>query len=85
MTETKSVKGIVYSSSSGKPLEGVTVMITEGTYEHPDIASQSDEQGIFYLPEIKIPGTYYLLIQREDQSKTIEVHLNKDSEIHVRL
>ena len=83
MTETKSVKGIVHSSSSGKPLEGVTVMITGGSYEHHDIASQSDEEGIFYLPEIKVPGTYYLLIRYEDQSKEIEVHLNKDSVISV--
>jgi hypothetical protein len=83
MSETKSVKGIIRSSSTGKPMEGVTVMITGGSYEHPDIASQSDDQGVFYLPEVKVPGTYYLLIQHNDQSKTIEVHLNKDSEIHV--
>lgn len=85
MTETKSVKGIVYSSSSGKPLKGATVTITGGSHEYPDIASQSDEQGVFYLPEIKIPAMYYLLIRHGDQSKTIEVHLNRDSEIHVRL
>jgi hypothetical protein len=83
MTETKSVKGIVHSSSSGKPLEGIIVMITGGSYEYPDIASQSDDQGVFYLPEIKIPGTYNLLIRRDDQTKTIEVHLNKDSVISI--
>lgn len=85
MTETKSVKGIVYSSSSGKPLEGAIVTITGGSHEYPDIAAQSDGQGIFYLPEIKIPAMYYLLIKHGDESKTIEVHLNRDSEIHVRL
>ena len=72
---------MVHSSSSGKPLEGAIVMITGGSYEHPDIASQSDEQGVFYLPEIKIPGTYNLLIRHDDQSKKIEVHLNRDSVI----
>ena len=82
MTETKSVKGIVHTSA-GIPLEGVIVMITGGSYEHPDIAAQSDEQGVFYLPEIKVPGTYYLLIRYEDQSREIEVHLNKDSVISV--
>lgn len=74
-----------YSSSSGKPLEGATVTITGGAYEYPDTVSQSDAEGVFFLPEIKIPAMYYLLIQHGDQSKTIEVHLNRDSEIHVRL
>ncbi|OQP57642.1 hypothetical protein A3860_08400 [Niastella vici] len=83
MTETKSVKGVVHSSSSGGPLEGAIVVITGGSYEHPDIASQSDEHGVFYLPEIKIPGTYNLLIRHGDQSKTIEVHLNRESVISI--
>lgn len=83
MSETKSVKGIVHSSSSGKPLEGVTVMITGGSYEFPDIASQSDKEGVFYLPEVKVPGTYNLLIDHNNQSKNIEVHLNKDSVISI--
>jgi hypothetical protein len=83
MTETKSVKGIIHSSSTGKPLEGVTVMITGGSYEHPDIASQSDKEGVFYLSEVKVPGTYNLLIRYNDQSKTIEVHLNRDSVISI--
>jgi hypothetical protein len=83
MSEIKSVKGIVHSSSSGKPLEGVTVMITGGSYEHPGIAAQTDKEGVFYLPEVKLPATYYLLINYEDQSKNIEVHLNKDSVISI--
>jgi hypothetical protein len=83
MTETKSVKGIVHSAGSGKPLEGAIVMITGGSYEHQDIASQSDEQGVFYLPETKIPGTYNLLIRHGEQSKTIEVHLNRESIISI--
>jgi hypothetical protein len=85
MSEIKSVKGIVYSSSTGKPLEGATILITGGGYEYPDIASQSDKEGVFFLPEIKIPAMYYLKITHDDQTKTIEVHLNKDSEIHIRL
>ncbi len=48
MTETKSVKGIVHSADSGKPLNSVIVMITGRSYEYPDIASQSDEQGVFF-------------------------------------
>lgn len=83
MTETKSIKGIVHSADSGKPLEGLIVMITGGSYEYPDMASQTDEQGEFHLPEIKIPGTYNLLLRHGDQSKTIEVHLNRDSVISI--
>lgn len=85
MTETKNIKGIVYSSSTGKPLEGATVTITGGSYEYPGVNAKSDAQGEFSLQGIKIPAMYYLAIQHGDQSKTIEVHVNKDSEIHVRL
>jgi hypothetical protein len=83
MTETKSIKGIVHSSSTGQLLEGVIIMITGGSYEHPDIAAESDEQGVFYLPGIKVPGTYDLLVRHGDQTKNIEVHLNKDSVISI--
>jgi carboxypeptidase family protein len=83
MSETKSVKGIVHSSSTGQLMKNVSVMITGGSYQHSDIAVQSDEQGVFYLPEVKVPGTYDLQIRHDDQSKTIEVHLNKDSVISI--
>ena len=84
MSELKNVKGIVYSSSSGKPLQGAVVTVTGGSYEYPDIAAQSDEEGVFSLQQIKIPAMYYLSIKHGDESHNIEVHLNKDSEIHVR-
>jgi hypothetical protein len=85
MTVTKSVKGVLHDRSSGKPVAGAMVMITGGSYEHPDIASQSDEAGIFYLPEIKVPGTYTLLIRHHEQSKTVSVHVNADSVIQITL
>jgi hypothetical protein len=50
---TTSVKGVLYKSATGTPVEGAIVMIAEGSYEHPDIAAQSDEQGTFYLPDIR--------------------------------
>jgi hypothetical protein len=83
MSEIKSIKGIVHSSSDGKLMKGVTVTITGGSYEHPDTATQTDENGVFHLPEVKVPGTYDLLIHHADQSKNIEVHLNKDSVISI--
>jgi hypothetical protein len=83
MSETKSIKGIVHSSETGQLMKGVTLMITEGSYAHSDIAAESDEQGVFYLPEVKVPGTYTLLVQHNDKSRNIEVHLNKDSVISI--
>src|SRR5690349_19519785 len=63
MTSTSaSVKGVLYKSATGAPVEGAIVMIAESSYEHPDIAAQSDEQGKFSLPNIQVPGTYTLLI-----------------------
>lgn len=84
MDVTKSVKGILHDSS-GKLVSGAMVMITGGSYEHPDIASQSDEKGVFYLPEIKIPGTYTLLIRHNDQSKTVSVQVDTDTVLNVSL
>lgn len=83
MVVTKSVKGILHDRTSGKPVVGAMVMITGGHYDHPDIASQSDEAGVFYLPDIKIPGTYTLLIRHGEQSKTVSVQVDADSILHI--
>jgi len=84
-TTTKSVKGMLYKAATGKPVEGAIVMIAEGSYEHQDIASQSDEHGEFYLPEIQVPGTYTLLINYSDQSRKITVNISKDSILRIPL
>ena len=86
MTTTASVKGKVYSSASGQPVEGATIMVTGGDYEHQDIASQSDEQGVFYLPELQLPGTYTLQIHSSNESKTVTVNINsKDTVLKIPL
>lgn len=85
MTTTKSVQGILYTAATGKPVEGAMVMIADGTYEHQDIASQSDAAGVFYLPEIRVPGTYTLLIHYNDQSKTVTVNITAGSVLKIPL
>jgi hypothetical protein len=80
-----SVKGMLYRSATGAPVAGAIVMIAEGSHEHPDIAVQSDEQGIFYLPDIQIPGTYTLLINYSNESKRLTVNLTKDSVLKIPL
>ena len=82
---TTSVKGVLYKSATGTPVEGAIVMIAEGSYEHPDIAAQSDEQGTFYLPEIRVPGTYTLLINYSNESKRLTVNITKDSVLRIPL
>ncbi|NII29674.1 carboxypeptidase regulatory-like domain-containing protein [Pseudoflavitalea sp. X16] len=83
MIVTKSVKGVLHDHTSGKPVAGAIVMITGGHDEHPDIASQSDEEGVFYLPAIKIPGTYTLLIKYGERSKTVSVQVDADSVLNI--
>ena len=80
-----SVKGVLYSSATGAPVEGAIVMIAEGSHEHPDIAAQSDENGTFYLPEIHIPGTYTLLINYSNESKRLKVNITNDSILKIPL
>lgn len=80
-----SVKGILYRSATGAPVEGAIVMIAEGNHEHPDIAAQSDEQGTFYLPNIQVPGTYTLLINYSNESKRLTVTITKDSVLKIAL
>jgi hypothetical protein len=82
---TTSVKGVLYKSATGTPVEGAIVMIAEGSYEHPDIAAQSDEQGTFYLPDLHVPGTYTLLINYSNESKRLTVHISKDSVLKIPL
>ena len=83
-TTTKSVKGVLYKAATGQPVEGAMVMIAEGG-EHQDIASQSDAQGTFYLPEIQVPGTYTLLINYSNESRKITVNISKDSILKIAL
>ena len=84
-TATTSVKGVLYKSATGTPIEGAIVMIAEGSYEHPDIAAQTDEQGTFYLPDLRVPGTYTLLINYSNESKRLTVNITKDSVLKIPL
>ncbi|MBK8089537.1 MAG: carboxypeptidase regulatory-like domain-containing protein [Chitinophagaceae bacterium] len=67
MNTTYSVKGILQTAGH-RPVENAIVMITEGDYEFPDIASVSNEKGEFYLSNIHLPGNYTLQINSEDTS-----------------
>ena len=82
---TTSVKGVLYKSATGAPIEGAIVMVAEGSYEHPDIAAQSDEEGAFYLPDLRVPGTYTLLINYSNESKRLTVNITKDSVLKIPL
>ena len=84
-SDTISVKGMLYQSATGVPVEGAIVMIAAGNHEHPDIAAQSDDQGTFYLPDIQVPGTYTLLINYSNESKKLTVNLTKDSVLKIPL
>lgn len=67
MNTTYSVKGILQTAGH-HPVENAIVMITEGDYEFPDIASVSNEKGEFYLSNIHLPGNYTLQINNGDTS-----------------
>jgi hypothetical protein len=82
---TTSVKGVLYKSATGTPIEGAIVMIAEGSYEHPDIAAQTDAQGNFFLPDLQVPGTYTLLINYSNESKRMTVNITKDSVLRIPL
>jgi len=83
-TTTRSVKGMLYKAATGQPVEGAMVMIAEGG-EHHDLASQTDAQGTFFLPEIQVPGTYTLLINYSHESKKVTVNISKDSILRIPL
>ena len=79
MIVTASVKGILYDAANGQPISDAIIMITEGPYEHPDIAAQTNTDGVFYLPDLKLPGTYTLQINANNNTKTIQATIeNKD-------
>jgi len=82
---TTSVRGVVYKSATGNPVEGAIVMVAEGSYQHSDIAAQTDEQGNFSLPNIQVPGTYTLQINYSNESKRVTVNVAKDSVLKIPL
>lgn len=82
---TINVQGIVYTSATGTPVEGAIVMIAEGSYQHSDMAAQTDGQGNFSLPNIQIPGTYTLLINTGNESKRVTINITNDSVLKIPL
>lgn len=84
-TTSTSVRGVLYKSATGAPVEGAIVMVAEGSYEHPDIAAQTDDQGNFSLPDLQVPGTYTLLINYSNESKRVTVNIAKDSVLRIPL
>lgn len=82
---TTSVRGVVYKSATGNPVEGAIVMIAEGSYQHSDMAAQTDEQGNFSLPNLQVPGTYTLLINYNNELKRVTVNITKDSILKIPL
>ena len=82
--ETKAtVKGILHDQS-GKPINDAIVMIVSGPGEFNDLASVSNENGEFKLPNVVIPGNYVLQIQNDGQQKTKQVNFqNKDTIINI--
>ena len=82
---TTSIRGVVYKSATGNPVQGAIVMIAEGSYQHSDMAAQTDEQGNFSLPNLQVPGTYTLLINYSNESKRVTVNITKDSVLKIPL
>ena len=76
---TTSVKGVLYKSATGTPIEGAIVMIAEGSYEHPDIAAQTDDQGVFFVPNFQVPGPYNQLINYSNEAKKLKFKNKKES------
>jgi hypothetical protein len=84
-TTTYSVKGVLHTANN-QPVENAIVMITEGDYEFPDIASVSNEKGEFYLSNIHLPGNYTLQINSDDTSFKKKFFINtKDTVLEVKM
>ncbi len=77
-----SVKGVLHDTA-GRPVKEAVVMIVDGSSEFNDIASVTDDSGVFYLSNIAVPGRYVLQIQGANGSKTTEVHLQNNEPIEV--
>lgn len=86
MNTNASINGKVFDAASGQPVPNAIIMITGGTHDHPDIASQSDDEGNFALPSLEIPGTYNLLINNNDVRKELTIQIdNKDTVLQIPL
>ena len=80
MPHQASIKGIV-TNSNGQPISEVIVMVTDGPYEFPDIASVSNEKGEFFLSNLYVPGKYTLQFRNGDSSVTQSVQISSENEV----
>ena len=79
METRATVKGIL-RDQAGKPINDAVVMVVSGSGDFNDIASVSNDNGEFRIPNVVIPGNYVLQIQNHGQQKTKQVDIqNKDS------
>jgi hypothetical protein len=85
MPEKKSVKGILHDQQ-GKPVADAVIMVTDSSHSLPDIASNSDEKGEFYLDNLILPGSYTILINHHGISARKTIRLDEtDSVFTVQL
>lgn len=85
MSTKHSIKGII-QNSAGRPVADAVVMIKDGSYEFPDIASVSNELGEFFVSGIVIPGRYVLMIKHDTATITKEINVQSaDTVIHINL
>ena len=84
MTQTTSVTGIL-EDSAGRPVSDALVMIIDGPHEFPEIASVSDERGLFVLSGVVVPGRYTVQVQGSSGAVKREVDLEKNNPVRIRL
>ena len=79
---TTSVKGYL-RDSAGNPIRDAVVMITDGSHPFNEIASVTDDQGIFHLSNLTLPGHYRLHIEGPKGTRTADLQLEDDHPIEI--
>ena len=70
-----------------QPIPSAMIMINKGDHPFQDIATYTDEQGLFYLPNLIIPGNYEIKIIIDGMdSIVVQYYFDKNSKnIHFKI
>ena len=79
------MSSIRVTNAQGHPLEGVTIMVSDGPVSVPDMASISNSDGVGSLGHLSEPGRYTLTLQHGSQQVERQIQYEPGKNVSIVL